>query len=81
MSDRRTGQHITTFTFGNSSPEEIAQIRRIGTPTFAGTLKTYEQIVIPLKKSRVGHSPTPTTNHHHFHSSGKTKPISTSCVT
>ncbi|MGI6450054.1 MAG: hypothetical protein ACOX3R_07110 [Desulfitobacteriia bacterium] len=39
MSDRRTGQHITTFTFGNSSPEEIAQIRRIG-----GTVNNLSQI-------------------------------------
>lgn len=48
--DRKTGQHIDTYTFTNHpSAAEIAQIKRLGTVSYDVKLKPEEQIVIPLQ--------------------------------
>lgn len=48
--DRKTGQHIDTYTFTNHpSAAEIAQIQRLGTLKYDIKLRPEEQIVIPLQ--------------------------------
>lgn len=48
--DRKTGQHIDTYTFTNHpSAAQIAQIKKLGTLTYDVKLRPEEQIVIPLQ--------------------------------